>query len=50
MRYLVAEDADIVVLTETKSVDPGIKEINEMYPVRILSEKLLRLVHKQIRS
>lgn len=30
--YLASEDADIVVLTETKSVDPAIIEITSRYP------------------
>jgi hypothetical protein len=32
--YLEAEDADIVILTETKSVDPEIKELKDRYEVR----------------
>jgi exonuclease III len=31
--YVEAEDADILVLTETKSGEPGIAELSERYPV-----------------
>ncbi|ORY59440.1 Endonuclease/exonuclease/phosphatase [Leucosporidium creatinivorum] len=32
--YLEAEDADIIILTETKSVDPQIKELDDRYEHR----------------
>lgn len=32
-RYIEAEDADIVILSETKMADPGFDWLNDRYPV-----------------
>ena len=35
LRYIEAEDADLLILTETKCADPKIKELEERYSVSL---------------
>lgn len=43
LKYVEAEDADILILTETKCADPKLKELEERYEVSFFLSPIDRL-------